>query len=75
MLSQPSQPVSSVADVREAVISVNEVDVDTYSSSHVTNSSILCQLGNVQDALKPITEYVNNGLTNAWFIQYINPWQ
>ncbi len=69
MLSQPSQPVSSAAEVREAVIiGVNEVDEGTYSSSHVTNSSILCQLGNVQDALKPITEYVNNGLTNAWFI-------
>ncbi|KAI0285311.1 hypothetical protein BGY98DRAFT_945276 [Russula aff. rugulosa BPL654] len=37
MLTLPSQPVPSAADVREAAISVNE-------------------LGNVRDALKPITE-------------------
>ena len=41
MLSLPSQPVPSAADVREAAISVNEVCNLNSSSGHVTDSSVL----------------------------------
>jgi hypothetical protein len=46
MLSLPSQPVPSAVDVREAVISVNEVwNEDISSSGRVIDSSVLWTAG------------------------------